>query len=57
MNFTNGVTNTFDQDFRVHYGAVNVTGNAGSKLLFRVGGNFSPYETTGTCRGRRARRR
>jgi hypothetical protein len=45
VNFTNGVTETFDQDFRVHYGAVNVSGNAGSKLLYRVGGNFSPYET------------
>jgi hypothetical protein len=46
VNFTNGVTGTFDQDFRVHYGAVNVSGNAGSKLLWRAGGNFSPYETT-----------
>src|SRR5690606_819497 len=45
VNFSNGVTNTFDQDFQVHYGAVNVTGNVGSKLLYRVGGNFSPYET------------
>jgi outer membrane receptor protein involved in Fe transport len=46
VTFTNGTTNTFDQDFRVHYGAVNVTGNAGSKLLFRGGANVSPYETT-----------
>jgi hypothetical protein len=45
VTFTNGVTNTFDQDFKVHYGAVNVTGNVGSKLLYRVGGNFSPFET------------
>jgi hypothetical protein len=45
VNFTNGVTNTFDQDFKVHYGAVNVTGNVGSKVLYRVGTNFSPYET------------
>ena len=51
VNFTNGVTNTFDQEFRVHYGAANVTGNIGSKVLFRVGGNFSPYETTGTLPG------
>lgn len=43
--FQNGVTNTFDQDFRIHYGAVNITGNAGSKVLYRVGGSFSPYET------------
>ena len=46
VNFSNGVTNTFDQDFKVHYGTFNITGNAGSKLLFRGGGNFSPFETT-----------
>jgi outer membrane receptor protein involved in Fe transport len=45
VTFDNGDTNTFNQDFRVDYGAVNVSGNAGSKLLFRAGGNFSPYET------------
>jgi hypothetical protein len=45
VNFSNGVTNTFDQDFMVHYGDVNLTGNVGSKLLYRAGGNFSPYET------------
>ena len=45
VTFSNGVTNTFDQDFRVNYGTFNVTGNAGSKLLFRGGGNFSPHET------------
>lgn len=45
VNFQNGVTNTFDQDFKVNYGAANVTGNAGSKLLYRVGTNFSPFET------------
>jgi hypothetical protein len=45
VNFSNGETNTFEQDFRVNYGAVNITGNAGSKVLYRVGANFSPYET------------
>jgi hypothetical protein len=45
VNFENGVTNTFDQDFKVHYGAANVTGNVGSKVLYRVGANFSPFET------------
>jgi hypothetical protein len=45
VNFSNGVTDTFDQDFLVHYGALNISGNAGSKLLWRAGGNFSPYET------------
>ena len=45
VTFDNGVTNTFDQDFLVNYGAANITGNVGSKLLYRVGGNFSPFET------------
>jgi hypothetical protein len=45
VTFSNGVTNTFDQEFRVHYGSANITGNAGSKLLYRVGANFSPFET------------
>jgi hypothetical protein len=45
VNFQDGTTGTFDQDFRVHYGSFNVTGNAGSKVLYRAGGNFSPYET------------
>ncbi|HEY0875044.1 MAG TPA: TonB-dependent receptor [Vicinamibacterales bacterium] len=45
VTFENGVTNTFDQDFNVQYGAVNVTGNVGSKVLYRVGANFSPFET------------
>jgi hypothetical protein len=45
VTFDNGVTETFDQDFRVNYGAANITGNVGSKLLYRVGGNFSPFET------------
>jgi hypothetical protein len=48
VNFTNGVINTFPQDFKVQYGTANVTGNAGSKLLFRGGANFSPYKQEGT---------
>jgi hypothetical protein len=31
---------------------VNVTGNAGSKVLYRVGGNFSPYETKRSLPGK-----
>ena len=31
VTFTNGVTNTFDQDFKVHYGAVNVPATSGRK--------------------------
>lgn len=45
VTFMNGVTNTFPQDFRVDYGTWNVTGNLNSKLIFRGGGNYSPYET------------
>jgi hypothetical protein len=48
VNFTNGVTNTFKQDYKVNFGTFNVTGNAGSKLLFRGGANFSPYKQEGT---------
>jgi hypothetical protein len=55
VNFSNGVTNTFDQDFKVHYGTFNITGNAGSKLLFRGGGNFSPFETTRDLPGQTGR--
>ena len=43
--FSNGVTNSFDQDYRIDYGAANVSGRAGSQLLFRAGANFSPFET------------
>ncbi|HLA76055.1 MAG TPA: TonB-dependent receptor [Vicinamibacteria bacterium] len=45
VHFSNGVVNTFPQDFRVNYGTANITGNLGSKVLFRVGANFSPYTT------------
>jgi hypothetical protein len=55
VNFSNGVTNTFEQDFQVHYGVVNVTGNAGSKVLWRAGANFSPYEEKGTLPGQTGR--
>ena len=55
VTFTNGTTNTFNQDFRVDYGTVNATGNAGSELLFRGGGNFSSYETKGSLPGQDGR--
>jgi hypothetical protein len=55
VDFTDGTVNTFDQDFKVHYGAFNVTGNAGSKVMFRAGGNFSPYETDGALPGQDGR--
>ena len=48
VNFQDDTVDSFDQEFRVHYGSANITGNAGSKLLFRVGGNFSPFETKGS---------
>jgi outer membrane receptor protein involved in Fe transport len=46
--FSNGVVNTFNEDYRENFGTFNVTGNAGSKLLFKGGGNFSPYTREGT---------
>lgn len=45
VTFQNGVTNTFNQDFKVNYGTANITGNISSKLLFRLGANFSPFST------------
>jgi hypothetical protein len=51
VTFTNGVTNTFPQDFSIDYGTFNVTGNAGSKLLYRAGANTAPYETEGQLPG------
>ncbi len=48
VDFSNGVTNSFDQDFRVNYGTANVTGNLSSKVLFRLGANYSPYTTERT---------
>lgn len=55
VTFQNGVVNTFDQDFRVDYGTFNVSGNAGSKLLYKGGGSFSPYETKRSLPGRSGR--
>ncbi len=55
VNFTNGVTNSFDRDTTVNYWAANISGNISSKLLFRVGANFSPYETEGTLPGQDGR--
>lgn len=45
VNFSNGVTNTFPQDFRINYGTWNVTGNVRNNLIYRVGGNHSSSET------------
>ncbi len=55
VTFTNGVTNTFTQDQTVNYWAANISGNISSKLLFRVGANFSPYETENTLPGQDGR--
>jgi outer membrane receptor protein involved in Fe transport len=55
VTFTNGVTNSFDQDQRVDYWMGNLSGNISSKLLFRFGANFSPYETEGSLPGQDGR--
>ena len=55
VTFQTGVTNTFEQDFQVNYATWNVTGNIASKVLFRVGGNYSPYETEKTLPGKSGR--
>ncbi|HEY5649798.1 MAG TPA: TonB-dependent receptor, partial [Acidimicrobiia bacterium] len=36
---------TFTQDFRVDYGTFNLTGNFGSKVLFKAGGSSSDFST------------
>ena len=55
VKFQNGTVNTFPQDFRVDYATGNVTGNIGSKLLYRAGANMSPYETKKTLPGQTGR--
>ncbi len=55
VTFTNGVTNTFPQDTTVDYWAANISGNISSKLLFRFGANFSPYETERSLPGQDGR--
>ncbi len=44
IEFTTGEVKTFSQDRRFDFATFNVSGNIGSKALFKVGGNFSPYE-------------
>jgi hypothetical protein len=46
VSFTDGVRDTFNQDFQVDYAAANLTANFGS-VLFKVGLNMSPYTTEG----------
>ena len=55
VNFTNGFTDTYEQDFQVDYAALNFTANIGSKLLMKAGLNISPYETDGRLPGRNGR--
>lgn len=38
---------TYKQDFQVDYAMANLTANLGSRVLLKLGGNISPYETDG----------
>jgi hypothetical protein len=51
VDFTNGVTDTYEQDFQVDYASLNLTANLGSKVLLKLGANISPYETDGLLPG------
>ena len=47
VDFTTGETRTFNRERTFDYGTANVNGNIGSKVLFKVGANFSPFEERG----------
>ena len=55
VEFTTGEVQTFDRSRRYDYATANLTGNAGSKLLYKVGFNLSPYEERGILPGRNGR--
>ncbi len=55
VDFTSGEVNTYNRERRYDYGTANVTGNAGSKLFYKVGANFSPYQERGTLPARDGR--
>ncbi len=55
IDFTTGETRTFSQKRTFDYGTANVSGNIGSKALFKVGANFSPYDEDNILPGRNGR--
>lgn len=55
VDFTNGVTDTFESDLTVDYASLNLTSNLGSKVLLKLGANISPYTTEGLLPSRSGR--
>jgi hypothetical protein len=55
VTFQDGTVETFPQDFRVDYGTFNISGNAGSKVLYKGGFSLSPYEEQKTLPGQNGR--
>jgi hypothetical protein len=51
VNFTSGTTASFDQDFRRENAVASLTGNIGSKFLYKGTFNNSGYETTNLLPG------
>jgi hypothetical protein len=51
VTFTNGVTGSFPQKFRRDNWVGTLSGQVGSKLLFKASGNNSGYETTNLLPG------
>ncbi len=47
VDFTTGESLTFNRRRTYDYGTANVSGNVGSKVLYKFGANFSPYEERG----------
>ncbi|MDH3402531.1 MAG: TonB-dependent receptor [Acidobacteriota bacterium] len=55
VDFTTGDVRTFNRKRTYDYGTANVSGNVGSKVLFKVGANFSPYQEEGILPGKDGR--
>ncbi len=55
VRFTTGEVNSYNRKRTYDYGTANVSGNIGSKALFKVSANFSPYEERGILPGRNGR--
>ena len=56
VDFTGGRgTSTFGSDFDIHYISANITGNAGSQLLYKVAANLNPSKTEKSLPGKNGR--
>jgi len=55
VEFTTGEVNTYTRKRTYDYGTANMSGNLGAKALFKLSGNFSPYEERGILPGRNGR--